>query len=77
MIPTLIIIGATISFFIAERILPGRELPEVPGWYARSAFLNCCQVGIVLLAGVAWNRWMYQWSFFHIAHSMPPFFRAL
>ena len=73
MIPTLIIVGATIAFFIAERVLPGRELPEVPGWYARSAFLNCCQVGIVLLAGVAWNRWMYQWSFFHIAHSMPPF----
>src|SRR5689334_20848587 len=51
MIPVLMIVAATIAFFIAERVLPGRELPEAPGWYARAAFLNLCQVGIVLVAG--------------------------
>jgi hypothetical protein len=53
MIPYTIIVAATVLFFILERVLPGRTLPEAPGWYARAALLNLCQVGIVLLAGVA------------------------
>jgi sterol desaturase/sphingolipid hydroxylase (fatty acid hydroxylase superfamily) len=73
MIPYLIIVAATVLFFILERVLPGRELPEAPGWYARAAFLNICQVGIVLLAGVAWNRWFQAWSVFHLSRSMPSF----
>jgi sterol desaturase/sphingolipid hydroxylase (fatty acid hydroxylase superfamily) len=72
MIPLAIILAASVLFFVAERVLPGRELPEAPGWYARAAFLNACQVGIVLLAGVAWNRWMQRWSLFHISGSMSP-----
>jgi sterol desaturase/sphingolipid hydroxylase (fatty acid hydroxylase superfamily) len=72
MIPLAIILAATVLFFVAERVLPGRELPEAPGWYVRAAFLNACQVGIVLLAGVAWNRWMQRWSLFHISGSMSP-----
>jgi sterol desaturase/sphingolipid hydroxylase (fatty acid hydroxylase superfamily) len=71
MIPIAIIVLSTAIFFVLERVLPGRELPEAPGWYARSAFLNLCQIAIVLLAGVAWNRWMQRWSLFHIAHRMP------
>jgi hypothetical protein len=58
MIPMVIITAATLVFFVAERVLPGRELPEAPGWYLRAAFLNACQFGIVVTAGAAWNRWM-------------------
>ncbi len=72
MIPLALILAATILFFVAERILPGRELPEAPGWYLRAAFLNLCQVGMVLLAGVAWDRWFQAWSLFHIAKAMLP-----
>ena len=36
MVPVLIIVAATFAFFIAERALPGRHLPEAPGWYARA-----------------------------------------
>ena len=77
MIPTVIIAAATLFFFGAERILPGRELPEAPGWYARAAFLNICQLLIILAAGLAWNRWLQQWSLFHISDSMPPVFILL
>lgn len=77
MIPIVIIVVATVLFFLAERILPGRELPEAPGWYVRAAFLNLMQVGIVLLAGVAWNKWLQSWSLFHIARFMPTFFEGL
>ena len=77
MTPLAIIVAATLLFFIAERVLPGRELPEAPGWYARAAFLNTCQVGIILLAGVAWNRWAQRWSIFHISRSMAPVAQGL
>lgn len=71
MIPFAIIVAATILFFVLERVIPGRQLPEASGWYARAAFLNICQVSIVLLTGIAWNRWMQRWSLFHISSSMP------
>lgn len=77
MIPTVIIVFATILFFVAERTFPGRELPEAPGWYARAAFLNLAQLGVVLLAGVAWNRWLQGSSLFHVSNSMPAFVQGL
>lgn len=72
-IPIALVAFASVFFFVLERVLPGRELPEAPGWYARAAFLNLCQLAIVLLAGFAWNRWLQQHSLFHIPAWMPPF----
>ena len=77
MIPIAIIVSATFFFFVLERRLPGRELPEAPGWYARAAFLNVCQVAIVLLAGISWNRWMHRWSLFHVSGSISPLAQGL
>lgn len=77
MTPFVIILAATVLFFAAERVLPGRELPEARGWYVRAALLNLCQVGLVLLAGVTWNQWMQSWSLFHISESMPPIVQGL
>jgi sterol desaturase/sphingolipid hydroxylase (fatty acid hydroxylase superfamily) len=77
MIPIALIAFASVFFFVLERVLPGRELPEAPGWYARAAFLNLCQVAIVLLAGLAWNRWLQQHSLFHISAAMSPFAQGL
>jgi sterol desaturase/sphingolipid hydroxylase (fatty acid hydroxylase superfamily) len=76
MVPYTIIVAATVLFFILERVLPGRTLPEAPGWYVRAGFLNVCQVGIVLLAGVAWNRWFQAWSLFQITRWVPPFLQG-
>ncbi len=77
MTPFLTIFAAALAFFFVERILPGRELPETPGWYARAALLNLCQVGIVLLAGIAWNRWLQSWTVFHLFKGMSPFLQGL
>jgi sterol desaturase/sphingolipid hydroxylase (fatty acid hydroxylase superfamily) len=77
MIPIVIIGLATVFFFILERILPGRELPEAPGWFARAALMNASQLGIVVLAGMGWERWMQRWSLLHIASSMPPLAQGL
>lgn len=77
MIPIAIILAATFMFFIAERVLPGRELPEASGWYVRAALLNLTQLSIVLLAGIAWNRWFQSWSLLHVSKSMPSFLQGL
>ncbi len=72
MIPAAIIIFITLVFFVAERAVPGRELPEAPGWYGRAALLNIAQLGIVLLAARYWNRWFQGSSMFQISHIIPP-----
>ena len=72
-----IILVMTIAFFIFERVLPGRELPEVPGWYIRAAFLNTCQIGIVLVAGVLWNHWFKNHSLFHLSGVLSPWLEGL
>lgn len=77
MTPIFTILLATVFFFLLERILPGRELPEAPGWFARAALMNGCQLGIVVLAGMGWQRWMQRWSLFHIASSVSPFVQGL
>jgi sterol desaturase/sphingolipid hydroxylase (fatty acid hydroxylase superfamily) len=71
MIQTTAVVVATIIFFVLERCLPGRELPESPGWYIRAAFLNGCQLGIVVLAGIAWNRWFPGHSLFNLSDLRP------
>jgi sterol desaturase/sphingolipid hydroxylase (fatty acid hydroxylase superfamily) len=73
MLPALVICAATLFFLLMERALPGRQLPEAPGWYARAAFLNLCQLLIIMLSGIAWNRWLQHWSVFHISHHVSPF----
>lgn len=77
MVPIAIIATASVLFFAAERLFPGRELPESRGWHGRALFLNLCQVSIVLLSGISWNRWLQRWSLFHISGSMQPFLQGL
>lgn len=56
LLPAMLIGVATLLFLVAERLLPGRRLPESPGWYARAALLNGTQLGLIGLAGLTWNR---------------------
>lgn len=77
MLPVLMILTLTAVFFMLERVLPGRELPEVRGWYVRAAFLNTCQVTIVLLAGAAWNRSLQNYSVLHLSGTMSPWLEGL
>src|SRR6266545_1373836 len=66
-----IIFLAAALFFAAERVWPGRELPSSAGWFARAALLNGCQLGVVVIAGISWSRWLQGWSLFNLA-SLPP-----
>lgn len=67
-----IVLGIAVLFFIAEHLFPGRTLPHSAGWYARAAFLNLCQFGIIMLAGVSWDVWFRGHSVLDIEAIMNP-----
>ena len=63
------VIGAV--FLAAERLQPGRPLPQSRGWYVRALLLNLTQFSMIFLAGATWNRWFQGFSIIHLAGTMP------
>jgi hypothetical protein len=53
-ITSLTIVLAAAAFLILERVRPGRELPNAPGWYARALVVTLFQVGITLVTNRLW-----------------------
>jgi sterol desaturase/sphingolipid hydroxylase (fatty acid hydroxylase superfamily) len=61
-----------IGCFILERCLPGWQLPRVKTWPLRVLFLNLIQLGVVLLAGLSWEKWLSTWSIFNLSSYVSP-----
>ncbi len=62
---TLIVLAAAVVMIGVEVAHPGRRWPTVAGWWLRAGLLNGVQIGVVFLAGVAWDGWMVRhrpWS---------------
>ena len=53
-LPTILTIFSTAAFFVLERLLPGRPLPHVSGWYSRALLVNFAQLGITLITARLW-----------------------
>src|SRR5689334_9629072 len=51
----LLVAAAAIAFMILERLEPGRELPNAPGWYRRAVIITLYQVGITLATIKLWR----------------------
>lgn len=58
--------------FLLERLIPGWRLPKVRTWPLRVLAVNAVQLGVVLLAGITWERWLSSWSLFHLSHYVTP-----
>ena len=52
--PMLTIIFASAAFMILERVAPGRELPNSPGWYGRAVIITLFQIIATLATGKLW-----------------------
>lgn len=63
-----IILVSFIVCFVVERLFAGWRLPKVHSWYTRVILINVAQLGVVLLAGVAWERWLSLASLFHLSN---------
>ena len=72
-LPPLFIIFATVLFFTIERIWPGRELPNVKGWYFRAVLINLAQLIITLSLGKIWLDIFNQDSVLHLSELDFPF----
>ena len=67
-----LILSVFIFCFIIERLFVGWRLPIVKTWYFRVLLINAVQLGVVLLAGVTWERWLSSWSLFHLSEHVNP-----
>ncbi len=68
----LLTIGVTFVFFAAERLRPGRPLPEEPGWLARATALNACQFALTLATFSLWTRWADAGALLHLRELHAP-----
>jgi sterol desaturase/sphingolipid hydroxylase (fatty acid hydroxylase superfamily) len=66
------IIAIGIGCMVLERVVPGWRLPSVRTWPLRVVVINLMQLGIVLLAGVTWEKWLSSWSVFHLSEHVTP-----
>lgn len=58
--------------FILEKLIPGWKLPKVRTWPFRVILVNAIQLGVVLLAGLSWEKWLSSLSVFHLSRYVPP-----
>lgn len=72
----LILFGVAAGCILAERLWPAAELPRVDAWWGRILLINSIQLGMVILAGQTWNRWMAHASFFHASDHFNAFAAA-
>jgi sterol desaturase/sphingolipid hydroxylase (fatty acid hydroxylase superfamily) len=64
----LIIFGIAVGCIVVERLWPAAELPKVRAWWPRVILVNAIQLGIVVLAGRTWDRWLQRASVFHLSY---------
>ncbi|HET7547220.1 MAG TPA: sterol desaturase family protein [Usitatibacter sp.] len=57
---------------LLERVAPGWSLPHVPTWPVRVVVVNLVQVGVVLIAGITWEKWLSSASAFHLSAHVSP-----
>lgn len=62
---------------VIERLWPGQALPTVKRWWLRLLLVNAAQLGIVILAGLTWDRWFSKASLFQLSDRVGPLPAAL
>jgi hypothetical protein len=67
-----LIFALAAGFFAVERLWPANALPKVEGWWPRVVFVNAIQLGIIILAGFTWDRWLHSASLFSCLKQRAP-----
>ena len=66
-IPSYCVLIATVVFLVAERLFPGRTLPNSKGWYFRALLVNLAQLAITLATARVWIKLFDGWVLFHLS----------
>ena len=67
-----VILAVFVFCFVLERVMPGWRLPKVRGWPLRVIAINAVQLGVVLLAGLTWERWFASTSLLQLSRYLGP-----
>lgn len=67
-----IIFAVFVFCFVLERVMPGWPLPKVRTWPVRVLLVNAIQLGVVLLAGLSWERWLRSASVVDLSEHVSP-----
>lgn len=59
------------GFSMLETFVPGWRMPRVRTWPVRVIAINAVQLGVVMLAGVTWERWFQRASIFGLGDAVP------
>lgn len=59
--------------FALERRFPGWKLPKVPTWNFRVLLVNAIQLGVVILAGMTWEKYLSSVSIFNLSENLSSF----
>ncbi len=60
--------------FLIEKVLKtGWTLPRIKTWPLRVIAINAIQIGVVLLAGISWERWAQGLSLFKVSSQLGDF----
>ena len=70
MLPMLFAIAA--GCIVIEQCFRGWKLPRVRFWHLRVVLINLAQMGVVVLAGYTWERWLSARSLFHLSEVLSP-----
>lgn len=72
----LLLVGIAALFLLIERVFPANDLPATKGWWMRIAIINVIQAGLVVLAGLTWDRWFQSASIFSLRDHLNPIVSA-
>lgn len=68
----LVVLGVFVACFALERLRPGWALPRIRTWPIRVVAVNAMQLGVVILAGFTWERWLGDASLLRLEHAIGP-----
>ncbi len=66
------LLGIAALCVVIELLFRGWRLPRVRFWHLRVVLINLVQMGVVVLAGYTWERWLSARSLFHLSHVLSP-----
>jgi sterol desaturase/sphingolipid hydroxylase (fatty acid hydroxylase superfamily) len=65
---TILLIG--VGMIAVEKFWPANDLPRVRAWWPRVVLINCIQLGMVIVAGITWDRWLQGYSVVKISRHL-------